>query len=146
MDYKPTDNFTLLLSPISSKFTMMRDTSKFNQTKYGIPAGKKTRKELGAYVKSIYSFDLNKDIHVQNKINLFTNYLNDPQNVDIDWELTVKMKVTELINTTISTHMIYDHDVDFPVYDMVDGEEVQVGTTKKLQFKELLSVGVSFRF
>jgi hypothetical protein len=72
--------------------------------------------------------------------------LNDPQNVDIDWELTVKMKVTELINTTISTHMIYDHDVDFPVYDMVDGEEVQVGTTKKLQFKELLSVGVSFRF
>ena len=146
MDYKPSDNLTLLLSPISSKFTMMLDTTRFNQTKYGIPKSQKTRKEVGAYIKSIYKFNINKDIHIENKINLFTNYLDKPQNIDVDWEVTVKMNITDFINTTISTHLIYDDDVDFPVYDKIDGEKIQVGTTKKLQFKELLSVGVTFRF
>jgi hypothetical protein len=146
MDYKPGEDLTLLLSPISSKITMMRDTTKFDQTKYGIPKNQKSRKELGAYIKSIYNFNINEDIEVQNKINLFTNYLEKPQNIDIDWEVTVKMKITEIINTTISTHLIYDDDVDFPVYKTIEGEKTQVGTTKKLQFKELLSVGITYQF
>ncbi len=129
MDYNPNKDFTLLLSPISSKFTMMADTSRFDQNNYGIPKDKKTRKELGIYIKSIYNLQLHEDIRMENKINLFTNYLKNPQNIDIDWEITFRMKITELINTTINTHIIYDHDV-----------------IQKLQFKEVLSIGIMFRF
>ncbi len=146
MDYKPSNNLTVLLSPISSKFTIMRNSKKFDPTKYGLKDGQNVKKELGAYVKSVFKHKLNKDISLENKINLFTNYLYKPQNVDVDWELTVNMKITDLITTTISTHIIYDDDIEFPVYKMVDGKEKVVNEVPKIQFKELLSVGVSYRF
>lgn len=146
MDYKPTNDLTILLSPISSKFTMMRDTSRFDQTKYGIEKNKKSKKEVGAYVKSTYKFKINDDIDIENKVKLFTNYLYKPQNVDIDWEVTVNMKITEYIKASLNTHLVYDDDIDFPVYEIIDGEEVQVGTTKKMQFKELISIGIIYKF
>ena len=89
---------------------------------------------------------MNEDIHIQNKINLFTNYLKKPQNIDVDWEVTVDMKITEYINTTLNTHLIYDHDVEIPVYEKVEGEKQQVGVTKKIQFKEMLNVGLIYKF
>ncbi|MFP4525152.1 MAG: DUF3078 domain-containing protein [Bacteroidales bacterium] len=146
MDYKPTNDLTILLSPISSKFTMMRDTSRFDQTKYGIDENKKSKKEVGAYVKSTYKFKINEDIDIENRVKLFTNYLYKPQNVDIDWEVTVNMRITEYIKASLNTHLIYDDDIGFPVYEIIDGEEVQVGTTKKMQFKEDISIGVIYRF
>jgi len=146
MDYKPSDKLTILISPISSKFTFMRDTASFMESKFGLNKNQSLKKELGAYVKSIFTFDLRKNIHIQNKINLFTNYIKEPQNIDIDWEVTVDMNITDYINTTISTHLIYDNDVDIPVYKRVDGEKKQVGVTRKIQFKEMLSVGISYKF
>jgi len=146
MDYKPSNKLTVLLSPISSKFTIMRDRKRYDPTKYGLEKDQNVKKELGAYVKSIYKYELNEDINLENKINLFTNYLDKPQNVDIDWELTVNMKITDLITTTINTHIIYDDDINFPVYKKINGEEVVVNEVPKIQFKELLSVGVSYKF
>jgi hypothetical protein len=146
MDYKPSDKLTILASPISSKITMMRRTDKFKETKYGLNENQSIKKEIGAYVKSIFNIQLHKNIHMQNKINLFTNYLNNPENVDIDWEISFDMKITEYIQTSFSSHIKYDDDVEIPVYEKVDGEKTQVGVTKKIQFKEVLSVGLSYRF
>ena len=127
MDYNPRDDLTILLSPISSKFTMMRDTVKFDQTHFGIPENQKVKKELGAYVKSIFSIDFNNDISMENKVNFFINYLEKNESLDVDYEMTLNMKVTELINTRISTHLIFDKDV-----------------SPKIQFKENLSVGFTY--
>ena len=146
MDYKPSDKLTILASPISSKITIMRDTAKFKETKFGLKENQSIKKEIGAYVKSIFNIQLHKNIHMQNKINLFTNYLKDPENVDIDWEVSLDMKITEHIQTSFTTHIKYDDDVEIPVYEQVDGEQKQVGVTKKIQFKEVLSVGLSYRF
>ena len=146
MDYKPSDKLTILASPISSKITMMRDTAKFKETKYGLKENQSIKKEIGAYVKSIFNIQLHKNIHLQNKINLFTNYLENPENVDIDWEISLDMKITEYIQTSITSHIKYDDDVEIPVYEQVDGKKKQVGITKKIQFKEVLSVGLSYKF
>ncbi|MFO8234787.1 MAG: DUF3078 domain-containing protein [Bacteroidales bacterium] len=146
MDYKPSNDLTILLSPISSKYSMMRDTSRFDQTKFGISKDEKVKKELGAYVKSIYEFNVHEDIHIENKVKLFTNYLNKPQNIDIDWEVIVNMQITDYIKASVNSHLVYEDDIDFPVYEIIDGEETQVGTTKKIQFKEVISVGITYRF
>ncbi len=146
MDYNPSDKLTIMASPISSKITMMRNTNKFNETKYGLKENQSVKKEIGAYVKSIFNIQLHKNIHMENKINLFTNYLNDPENVDVDWEMSLDMKITEYIQTSITTHIKYDDDVEIPVYEQVEGEKKQVGVTKKIQFKEILSVGLSYKF
>lgn len=129
MDYKPNNKLTILLSPISSKYTMMRDTVKFDQTRFGIPENQKIKKELGAYIKSIFTIDFSQDISMENKVNFFINYLERNKTLDIDYEITLNMKVTELITSSINAHLIYDKDV-------ID----------KIQFKENLSIGFSYKF
>jgi len=146
MDYKPSDKLTIMASPLSSKITMMRNTNRFKETKFGLNKGQSTKKEIGAYLKSKIEYEINENMQLQNKINLFTNYIKDPQNIDVDWEVTLDMQITEYINTTINTHLIYDDDVEIPVYKKVDGERQQVGVTKKIQFKEVLSVGLMYKF
>jgi len=129
MDYKPSKKITVLLSPISSKFTMMRDTARFDQTNFGISKNKKAKKELGAYVKSIFTFDLSERISMENKVNLFINYLGRREALDVDYELTLNMEVNRLITTNINAHLVYDRDV-----------------SDRIQFKENLSVGMQYKF
>jgi len=138
MDYKPSNDLTILFSPISSKFTIVADTSTIlDHRKYGLSENEKVKKEIGAYLKSRFELDITKDIHVQNKINFFANYMAKKEKkdagwlnqVDIDWEVTLSMKISEYINTTINTNLIKDLDED-----------------KKVQFKETLSVGFYYWF
>jgi hypothetical protein len=112
-------------------------------TKYGIDDGKNRKDEMGAYIKSHFKFDLTKDILVENKLDFFSNFLESPQNIDVNWELNIGLKINSHMNTTISTHLIYDDDIEVPVYD-TDG--VKISTTKSIQFKEVLSIGFSYKF
>jgi hypothetical protein len=54
------------------------------------------------------------------------------------------MKVNKLINASISTVMIYDHNM-VPIEHEVNGVKV-AGTGPRLQFKEVLAVGISYKF
>lgn len=128
MDYKPSSKLSLLISPITGKFTMVADTNKVDHTRYGIEKDKKLKQETGAYVKATHKWDISSDIKMLNEAGLFTNYQNNPENVDMNWKMTLEMKVNYFITTKIFTHMIYDSDV-----------------LEKLQFKEILSVGISYR-
>ncbi len=143
LDYKPNDRISVLISPITSKSTYVLDTALIDQTKYGIEANKKVYHELGAYIKTRFLHNFTDDISVENKLDLFTNYTHNPQNIDIDWELILRMKITFYLSATISTHMIYDDDVLVPIYN---NEGVKTGEGPRLQFKELLSLGFSYKF
>ncbi|MFH2144319.1 MAG: DUF3078 domain-containing protein [Bacteroidota bacterium] len=150
IDYKPNDKFSLLISPLTAKFTYISDTFSIDPMKYGLEPGKKNKSELGAYVKMQYKLDLTKNIQYEIKFDLFSNYLVDPQNIDINWENYLVMKINKYISTNIATHLIYDHDVDIPLYNKnnepllnEDGNQIY---SKRPQFKEMLSVGFSYKF
>ncbi len=142
LDYKPSDKLTILISPITSKFTMVTDTVRFDQTRFGIGEDEYVRKEIGAYIKAISKLKIRENINLENKINFFTNYMNEPQNIDVDLEVDLKVKLTDYISMSIHAHYIYDHDVDIPVFE----DDQQVGVTKKGQFKELLGIGFVYSF
>lgn len=150
MDYKPTDKYSVLISPLTAKFTYISDTFSVDPMKYGLDPGEKIKSELGAYVKMQYKLDLTKNIQYETKFDLFSNYLVDPQNIDINWENYLVLKVNKYISTNIATHLIYDHDVDIPLYNKnnepllnEDGNQIY---SKRPQFKEMLSVGFSYKF
>ncbi len=142
LDYKPDDKLTILISPITSKFTMVTDTVRFDQTRFGIGENEYVRKEIGAYIKAISKLKIRDNIYLENKINFFTNYMNEPQNIDVDLEVDLKVKLTDYISVSVNAHYIYDHDVDIPVFE----DNQQVGVTKKGQFKELLGIGFVYSF
>lgn len=146
MDYKLNDKFSLMLSPISARTTIIADTSLVDQTKYGVASDKWFKQELGAFIKAIWKYEVNDHFYIQNTLELFTNYLDKPQNIDVDWEMNIKIKATKYITTNISTHLIYDDDIRIPKYEEIDGVKTQTGYTKKVQFKELLTIGLSYKF
>lgn len=137
MDYK-TDGLSVLLSPVSGKFTFVT-ADDVNGEDFGLDAGKKVRSELGATVKVDYKTDVVKNVTLDTKLTLFSNYLKNPQNVDVDWKVQVNMKVNDYLSANLITHMIYDDDVKIE-----DPDTGNMGP--RLQFMESFGVGLTFKF
>ncbi len=142
LDYKPNKQTSLLISPLTLKSTFVTDTALIDQTKYGIDKERKVKNEMGAFLKARFQYNFNDDISLENKLSLFTNYVKNPQNIDIDWEVILRMKITFYMDAVISTHIIYDDDTKVPLFN---DEGIKVGTGPRLQFKEVFSIGFSYK-
>lgn len=140
-DYKPADYFSLYLSPLGGKFTYVGDTMTVDQKIYGVPAGKKLRAEMGATAKLTFKKELLKNVTVSTDLLLFSNYLDSPQNVDVDWQTSISMKVNDFIAAFITSQLIYDHDILVPKTTEAGVPYQGVGT----QFKEVLAIGLTYK-
>lgn len=157
MDFKPNENFSLFISPATGKITLVSDQAIADGGAYGNEGafindagefikGKKTRVEFGAYLKAMYKRDVMKNVSFSTKIDLFSNYQKNPQNVDVNWEVLIGMKVNNFITATIGTQLIYDHDIQVPLYDKINGMRTVVGAGPRTQFKEVFGIGLSYKF
>ncbi len=144
LDYKPHKSFTAFASPATCKMTIVADERLSNMGAYGVDSGAVTRTEVGAYTRFIYQNDfMDKSISILSKLELFSSYLNNPENIDVNWETIINFKVNKYINATISSQLMYDDDIKI--------EEVDAnGNTKtrgaKIQFKEVIGVGLNYKF
>jgi len=136
MDYKPNENFSVMISPLSGKMTFVADTALSNKGAFGVEEGEKLRSEFGAFVKVAYKVELMENIHYSTKLNLFSNYLNNPQNVDVNWDNLVTFKINKYFNASFMFNIIYDDDIHFP---LDDGRE-----EAKLQWKEMFGLGFTY--
>lgn len=144
MDYKPTPEFTLFLSPLTSKNTFVNDDQLSAAGAFGVEPGKKFRSELGAYLNAAYKKDeILKNVNFLTKLDLFSNYLNNPQNIDVSWEMLLVLKVNEFISATVNTHLLYDDDILIKVDEGSEGEPIM---GKRTQFKEVIGVGLTYKF
>ena len=113
-EYDPNDNFTLRLSPLSSRLTFVSDTSVFQNvpTRYGLEAGDKVRRELYALqVQADYGKNITETINLKARYLLFANYENiSPTNWDHRLELLFSASLTRFINVSFATILLYDRD------------------------------------
>jgi hypothetical protein len=138
MDYKPSKEFSLFLSPVTGKVTIVTD--KDLDGKFGVESGKTARMEFGASLRTAFKKEILKNVNFDTDLGLFTNYLNNPEKIDVDWKAGIIMSVNKFLSVRINTHLIYDYDIKLPVKD-------KPGETKdQIQFKELLGVGFNFKF
>lgn len=75
---------------------------------FGVDEGKSSRFELGASISGYAKFEIVKNVQMENLLNLYSNYLEDPQNVDIDYTMNMKMKINEFLTTNLIFQAIYD--------------------------------------
>jgi hypothetical protein len=126
------------------------DTVLIDQKKYGVEADRKARHEPGASLQVNHKFNPVKNITVSNKVQLFTNYINKPQNVDIDWELIATASLNWFTDVRINTHFIFDDDTRTIEYDKngdaILGSDGQPRKTARIQFKEIIGFSFIFRF
>ena len=142
LDFKPNDNFSLLLAPVSGKFTFVLDDFLSSIGQYGVDPGQKTRSEFGGTIQMIYTKpDIIKNVTFTTNLDLFSNYLENPEKIDVNWQMYIDFKVNDFLALSLNTHLIYDYDVKF--VEMQDGQEV---VTDKVQFKEAFTFGLAFTF
>ncbi len=103
-----------------------------------IADGKTSRFELGAKIAAILDIKLVENVSFNSKLELFSDYLHNPQNIDVDWQNLITMKINSWLNANISAHLIYDDDITIMDKDGNSGP--------RTQFKEVLSIGLSYKF
>jgi hypothetical protein len=149
LDYKPSPYLSVFLSPLTSRTTFVNDTVLSDQGAFGVEPGKKYREEFGGYMRFIYSKndfknEFMKNISFTTKLDLFSNYLDKPQNVDVNWEVLIAMKVNKIISVNLTTNLIYDDNTKVPVDRNNDG--IAEGMGVRTQFKEIFGAGLSMKF
>ncbi len=128
MDYKPNDNFSAYVSPLTGKLTVVADEDLSNAGAFGVDPGDKTRFEFGALVKFAYKKEIMKNVNLKTELSFFTAY-ETFGNVDVNWDLMLNFKVNDYINATINTALIYDDDI-----------------LTRVQFKEVVGIGLAYKF
>jgi len=144
LDYIPGENFTLFFAPIAGKFTFVTDDSLSAEGAFGVDPGENVYAEFGSYIRAFFKIDLMENITFQTKLDLFSNYLHNPQNIDVSWETLLTMKVNKFFSATLTTHLIYDDDIVISIDKNEDGIIEEAGP--RVQFKEVLAIGISYKF
>jgi len=139
MEYKPSEVFYFVLSPVAGKLTMVLDDTLSARGSFGVDAGEKTRLELGGSVTMGVKKEIMKNVTLKSTMGLFTNYLENPQNIDVDWKMSINMKINDYLSANLNTHLIYDDDIKTS-----DDEGNPSGA--KVQFKEVFGVGLTYKF
>lgn len=148
-------NFNLYISPVTQKATFVMDKDLANKGAFGvrkavldadgniIKEGNTTYVELGFLISNTWEKEIMKNVKLNHRISLYSDYLHSFGNIDIDWELNFKLVVNKYLNATIGTQVIYDDDILFDEEKDANGLVIKNGIPK-IQFKQILGVGVSF--
>ncbi|PTN09830.1 Protein of unknown function (DUF3078) [Mangrovibacterium marinum] len=142
LDYKPNKNFSLFLSPLTSKTVFVRDTARIDQTNFGIDEDKRRLWEGGLNADLSFKKELTPDISLQTKYKMFINYNAPFSKFDVDWENTFTFKLSTFINMQALFHLVYDDNVTFATNKVdADGNTIY---KPKWQLKEFVTIGFTY--
>lgn len=149
IDYIKSDNFSVFTSPFAAKMTFVNDQILADAGSFGvekavfdglgnvITAGKRFRGEFGAYVKLKFNKTVAKNIDLKSKIELFSNYMQNPQNIDVNAEALFTFKVNSWFSASLQWSLIYDDDI------AIRDSYGNIGP--RTQFKSVLGLGVAYK-
>ncbi len=151
------NNFNLYISPLTMKSTLVLDQNLADQGAFGvreaelddmgnvIRPGSNLLLELGFLVTHDWETMVAKNIFMDHRLSLYTDYLDGFGEIDVDWEISFKMTVNKFIKTMVGTHLIWDEDILFDRQVAPDGT-VEYPGAPRLQFKQLFSLGMTLNF
>ncbi len=160
MTYKPNDNFSLTIAPLATKNTIVNSNNANLRPNYGLELDQGIRSEFGGSLRANYKRALSENAEWQSNLILFTNYLNNPGNVDTNWENLLALKIAKYFNVNFIVQLIYDHDIqiqkavnnangDQILFEDPDNAGTFLGLTRgvsTLQLREVFGIGFSYKF
>lgn len=147
-----SDKFTLYLSPATLKTTFVYDEKLANEGAFGVDAavydadgnlikrGRKSKTEFGILITNEYNVEVMKNIAFSNRLSLYTDYLNDFGNIDVDWKVEFNLKVNSFVAARLISHLKYDNDTKTKELNS-SGQEITRGA--KIQWKQQIGIGVT---
>jgi hypothetical protein len=156
LNYNLNDVFIVNIAPLDAKMIFVTEQELANHGDYGVEAavldtagniitpGKNMRFKFGVYVRAIYNYEVAKNVTVFTSLDLFSNYLEKPQNIDVNWTVLLAFKINNWLTASINTVLIYDADVTFERANADTGKPETFGPA--VQFKEVFNIGLAFNF
>ncbi len=134
LDYKPCKDFSLFLSPTTARWVFVNDN--YLKPFYSVPLNKSSRQEFGAFASANYLKTIGKNLNFKSRLDLFSNYKSNPQNIDIYWTNNLTAKITKYINFSLTMDVIYDDDV----------QNVNPDKGPAPQILQLMGIGFAYNF
>jgi Protein of unknown function (DUF3078) len=129
MLWKKSDNLKVNIAPATSRFIFVDDQFTQLGSAYGVEKGKTSRFEFGAALNGYYKINLMENISMENILNLYSNYLDKPQNIDVDYQMNLVMKINKYMSANVSLQSIYDDN-----------------SISRVQVREVFGLGVNYGF
>ncbi len=129
MLWKKSDNLKVNFAPATSKLTIVTDDALSAIGAYGVDPGKNLRYELGMAINGYYKFDLMKNISMENILGLYSNYLDHPENIDVDYQMNMVMTINKYISANFGLNLLYDDNA-----------------LQDIQLKEVFGLGFNAKF
>ena len=130
MYWKKSKDLWVNLAPMTGKLILVNkrftENLNENQTYFGVKKGGNSRFELGASIRSYYKSEIFENVTMENRLSLYSDYLDRPQNIDFDCTFNFIMKVNQYVSTNLIFQFVYD-----------DNE------IKRVQVREVLGVGLN---
>lgn len=139
MEYRLKERYSIYLSPIAGKFTFVDDKYLSDKGAFGVDPGDRFKSEMGAYLKARAEQTLMENVKGISTLEMFTPYDSSFGNVDINWDVMISMKINQFLSATINTTLKYDNDIK-----TFDKQDKKKGA--KVQFKEVIGIGVAYNF
>ncbi len=149
--WEPNEYFSINFSPATVKWIIVNDQRLADEGSFGLePAvvdtsgaivkhASRVKTMFGAKALLVLKYEIFKNVDFGTKLELFSNYLHNPQNIDVNWQINITMKVNSWLNVNINTELIYDDDVIFH-----DASGNPIGP--RTQFNENMQIGLVVTF
>ncbi len=128
IDFRPDKTFTLFVSPITTRLILKKDEDFYSMDKFGVPPEKRSYTELGSFATAKFTKGFNKWVHYTGRLDLFSNYKRNPEDVDVLFTNLLSLKFNKWLATNISADIVYDDDI-----------------LKNTQLKEVLGIGLTVK-
>jgi len=146
--YEPNDWFMVYMSPVTASWVIVNDQRLANEGAFGLtPAdtingvvqdASKRRSMFGAKLMAVLSYEIVKNVNLATKLELFSDYLDTPQNIIVNWQVLLGFKVNDWLNVDLQTTLLYDDKI------MITDKDGNTGP--RVQFREMLMLSVGFSF
>lgn len=154
--YSENKQLKLYVSPITNKTTLVFDSNLANEGSFGVNAavydddgniiekGEKTNVEFGTLLTGEWKTNVMENIKMENKLTLYSDYIHDYGNVDVNWELNFDLTINKYVTANVGTYIKFDDDVLYK--EDTDGDGTSETFGPRIQLKQLLGVGFSYKF
>ena len=139
MNYKPNDEFSFFISPATARWTIVNNDSLAAVASFGVDSGKHSFFQFGAFASATYDKKISASATYSGRLDLFSDYLKNPQNISVYWTNVLTAKVTKIISMSLTVNMIYDNNIRSVKADGTPGGP-------KPQLQELIGLGISYKF
>lgn len=145
------DTLDLYFSPATHKSTWVLNQYLADRGDFGVtPAvrdedgnvivpGKKFRSEFGILLTNEINIQLYENIELNHKLSLYTDYVHNFGNIDIDWDAHLNFRFNDFVKAKLSTSLKYDDDIKTFSIDE-NGDKIERGA--KVQWMQKLGIGL----